>query len=147
MKKLFHISNVYVGIFQSLLEEYNFSCKLGFHKGFELLSGKPYLYACFVPLLFTFVQFLNQSNGLLQNRLCIFQWHLQTNIFFLSFVAYWHVFAIAWPKQKLAKGCSSCKGAHIAIENNVVVKMLKLELSSLTFAITLSINWNSISKV
>jgi hypothetical protein len=25
--------------------------------------------------------------------------------------------------------------------------MLKLELSSLTFAITLSINWNSISKV
>jgi hypothetical protein len=53
----------------------------------------------------------------------------------LSFVAYWHVFAIAWPKQKLAKGCSSCKGVHITIEDSVVVKMLKLELSSLTFAI------------
>jgi hypothetical protein len=74
MKKLFHISNVYVvSIFQSLLEEDNFSCKLGFHKGFELLSGKTYLYAYFVPLLFTFVELLNQSNGLLQNILCIFQ--------------------------------------------------------------------------
>ncbi len=73
MKKLFHISNVYVvGIFQRLLEEDNFSCKLGFHKGFELLSGKPYHYACFVPLFFTFVEHLNQSNGLLQNRLNIF---------------------------------------------------------------------------
>jgi hypothetical protein len=61
-------------------------------------------------------------------------------------VAYWHVFAIAWPKQKLAKGCSSCKGVHITIEDSVVVKMLKSELSSLTFAITLSINWISISK-
>jgi hypothetical protein len=61
-------------------------------------------------------------------------------------VAYWHVFVIAWPKQKLAKGCSSCKGVHVTIEDNVVVKMLRLELSSLTFAITLSINWNSIGK-
>jgi len=42
-------------------------------------------------------------------------------------------FAIAWPKQKLAKGCSSCKGAHITIDDNVVVKLLRLELSSLTF--------------
>jgi hypothetical protein len=146
MKKLFHISNVYVvGIFQHLLEEDNFSCKLVFHKVFELLSGKPYHYACFVPLFFTFVEHLNQSNGLLQNRLNIFLVTPpnQHNIF-LSFVAYWHVFAISWPKQKLAKGCSSCKGAHVTIDDNVVVKLLKLKLSSLTFGITLSIN--SISK-
>jgi hypothetical protein len=95
MKKLFHISNVYVvGIFQSLLEEDNFSCKLGFHKGFELLSGKPYFYACFVPLLFTFVKLLNQRNGLLQSRLCIFLVTPpnQHNFFVIcGMLACWHV--------------------------------------------------------
>ncbi len=65
---------------------------------------------------------------------------------FVLFVAYWHAFDIAWPKQKPMKDCSSYKGAHVIIEDSVVARVLGLKLSSLTYAIALSINWNFPSK-
>ncbi len=40
---------------------------------------------------------------------------------FVSFMACRHAFDIAWSKQKLAKGCWSCKRAHVTIEDNVLL--------------------------
>lgn len=44
------------------------------------------------------------------------------------FVAYWHAFDIAWPKQKPTKDCSSYKGAHVIIEDSVEVKAFIFEI-------------------
>jgi hypothetical protein len=45
----------------------------------------------------------------------------------VSFVAYWHAFDITWPKQKLTKGFTSYKGAHVTIEHKAAAKVLRFK--------------------
>jgi hypothetical protein len=88
-----------ISIFKSFLEEDNIIGKSSFHRHHELSKWKPCLYACFVPFFLFILDFLIQSMVFCKVDYTYFN---NTSSMptqnLMSFVVYWHVFDIIWPK-------------------------------------------------
>ncbi len=112
--------------FQSFLEEDNFVSNLSFHRGVELSNGKPCLYACLAPLLSTFIGLLNPNTfDFLQNTLYFSMTPPSSYIKLCVICCILACFRHCMIIKKPTKGCSSYKCAHVPIEDNFVLMILR----------------------